>query len=231
MAVAAGAIGVVLLTSGDDSDESGTEASEVGTATTSPDRTDTTGLDDAQQPAGREPSPEGLVPFSDDEAGYRISIPENWGAAALHGDTAGAGAEAFPDDPTKAALFEQGLDLLPRAIIFVAMNPDEMTAETFASNINIVVQPAPPGLDTSGLPAAAEFGVEAVGGEVIGQEDATTAAGPAVRIDYDLPSVNASGMQWHLLLGDDLWVITCSSADMSRYEALFESVAESFQTT
>lgn len=173
--------------------------------------------------------PASFTAFTDADEGYRISLPGDWVATALHGDTTGLGDEMFPDDPDRAELFDQSISVVPRLVIFVAMNPAEMDGRQFVSNINLVRQDPPAGVDLDDVVDQSTLSIEGIGGTIGQVTDAATTAGPATRVEYELTGPGIHGLQYYIGASGDVWILTFTTDDMEAYEADFVVAASSFE--
>jgi hypothetical protein len=185
------------------------------------------GSGDADPVAPAEQADDDLVPFRDPQGAYEISVPEEWASASLEGDVSGVGEEAFPDDPDLAEEFQQRVSTLPRVIVFVSIDPDEMTRGRFASNVNLVHV-------SESVGGGAEEGVDelrrtirANGGDVVDEGSFTTLSGEATRIEYEATG-QVSGVAYFVPAGGDVWVLTYTSTELEAEEAVADEMASSF---
>lgn len=182
------------------------------------------GGDDAEpvQPADVD-----LVPFRDPQGAYEISVPEDWVSASVEGDVSGVGQEAFPDDPDLAEEFQQRVSALPRVIIFVSVDPREMTRDRFASNVNLVrVSESVGGGPEEGVDELRRT-VNASGGEVVDEGSFPTRSGSATRIEYEMRGP-VSGIAYFVAAGGDVWVLTYTSTELEAEEGVADEMAASF---
>lgn len=237
--------GLVVLSQddGDGDDLAADRSSESSTSTTPSDSVEVPTLDEAGEPDEGsdeeppvdedrpvEPVDEVLVDFVDEEGGYRLDVPDRWGYAAISGDASGSGAQAFPDDPDLAAQFDQLTGLLPRFVLFVAVDPDTAgPGGGFTSNLTIAVEAVPQQPDADGLADLARGSVSMLDAELIDEREVTTNLGPGARIVYELPQVGAHGVQYYLYGEGNVWVITLTTADLPGNEALIDEMASSFE--
>ncbi|HEY8545225.1 MAG TPA: hypothetical protein VIL36_09260 [Acidimicrobiales bacterium] len=227
-------IGVAVTSGGDDDDgdtATGTDDTEETTETTAPDDTSDDTTDDTEPDDGGS-TPSDPNAFVDEEAGYAITMPDSWAYASLHGDLSSAGSEMFPDDPGKADLIQQAVGTLPRAIVFYGVVADEVGASNFVTNVNInsTATPGAGELSYDEFVAEVRNGIGVVGATVTSDEPFTLAGGDGVRIEFDYDaSLGASGVQYSVVIDDQLWVVNFASGDVDAHEADFDAIASSFE--
>lgn len=167
-----------------------------------------------------------LVPFRGPQGAYEISVPEGWVTASLEGDISDVGRETFPDDPEVAEGFQQLASTAPRSLLFMSIDPTEVTARTFGSNVNILRVPDPGGADQEELLADARQGIGQIDGEVTDDGTFMTPAGEAVRVAYELGPVD--GIQYYVAVGGDVWTLTYTSDELPEEEPVADAVASTF---
>lgn len=181
-----------------------------------------------------DPDPPSGDPFVDEEAGYGITLPDDWSYTSLNGeDRSGVGAEMFPDDDTKAGVIQTTVETLPRVITFYGVVGEEI-GEPFFTNVNIN-STSTPGVGDLPYDEFADQvgqGIDMVGATVTGDEPFTLAGADGVRIEFDYqPEIGASGVQYAAVIEDELWVVNFASADVPAYADEFDSIASSFELT
>lgn len=234
--VVAAVVGGLVVLSGDDGDDVASDRDRSTTTESDgvePPPLDEQAPDDEAPPAEDDPSAapadEELVSVTDEEGGYSLDVPRAWGFAPVHGDTAGIGAEAFPDDPGLAAQFEQVAGQLPEIIVFFGVDPAQASGGGFGTNVNIGAQPSPE-LSQEELAEAARQAVGMFDGEVVDESDVDSDVGPGARIEYELSDggMTAYGIQYYLYGDGTVWILTFTTLDMAANEALFDQIAMSF---
>jgi hypothetical protein len=195
----------------------------------------TVGSDDDSAPSADrtprriEPSRDGLVGFSDPSGEFEIAIPTSWAGAVTRGDTAGIGTEVFPDDAQRAEAFEQIAATMPRVIVFLAVNDDQLVGAESPINMSVAVGPGEADLDE--LEDAAESSVRAFGASPSKIEVVELGAGTGVRIEYDLPRFGTSGTQYYVAGGGQIWTLTFTASQGEDHALLFDQVAGTFDVT
>ncbi len=188
----------------------------------------------ADELVGSRPSAEAadvdLVPFHDPLGAYEVSIPQGWVAASLEGDVSGVGAETFPNDPAMAEEFQRRVSSIPRALIFVSLDPDEMAPTAFTSNFNIIRVPGSSESDLDDNVADVRRTIRASGGHMVEEGSFTTAAGEATRLEYEGqgPVSEIAGISYVVAAAGEVWGLTFSTDDLSEEEPVADAVAATF---
>jgi hypothetical protein len=165
-----------------------------------------------------------LVSFRDPQGAYEVSVPEGWVSASLEGDISDLGRELFPDDPGRAAVVQQRLSSIPRAVIFMSLDSDQIGAG-FTRNFTVVRIPGAGGGGRDNLVAQAR---QAVAGTDVTDEGSFLAAGrEGVRVEYDVSGA-ISGVAYVLDVGGDVWALVYTSLDLPEEEPLADEVAATF---
>jgi hypothetical protein len=167
-----------------------------------------------------------LVPFTDPQGAYEISVPEGWVSASLEGDVSGLGQEAFPDDPDLAAELQRRLTSVPRAVVFLSLDRDQMGIEQLTRNFTLIRLPGAGGGDQDDLAAEARQAIGA--GVEVSDEGSFLAEGrEGVRLEYEV-SGSIAGVAYFLDAGGDVWALTYTSVDLPEEEPLADGVAATF---
>lgn len=235
-------VGAVVVTTDDDGSSAASGDETLGrrtpsTETDSTQVTTTTQVTPTTQPGGAPPAheevpaAEDLVLFQDTEAGYEMLVPGEWASTSLHGDLTGRGDELFPDDPAKAAELDLILTSLPRALIFMSVDPELLGTRSFVTNLNVVSIPEGRALDGAALERETILGLEAFGAEITSTEVYASQYGEAVKALYEIPSAGSSGLQYNFLQGGNFWSITLSAVDAHAHEVWGDEMADSFTVT
>jgi hypothetical protein len=176
---------------------------------------------DSVEPA--EPVDANLVPFTDPQGAYEISVPEGWVSASLEGDVSGIGQEAFPDDPDMAAELQRRLTSVPRAVVFLSLDRDQMGIGQLTRNFTLIRLPGAGGGDQDDLVAEARQAIGA-GVEVTDEGSFLAAGREGVRLEYEV-SGTIAGVAYFLDAGGDVWALTYTSIDLPEEEPLADEVA------
>jgi hypothetical protein len=213
-------IGAFVIAGGDD---------DGGSATTDDDDTSTTatidvgGDDEADEPDGDDSGGGGEAL---EVAGVAVELPEGWLAAEV-----GSGIEGddlFADDPQAASIVDTALATLPADAVLFALDPDIGSG----SNLNLQVADEPDG----GLEGAVEAGrtvletndgfeIESDRSIEIDGEDAHTFLFTFASGDAPVQSI----VQVVVVLDGQLVVLTMSTLDPARYDAVFQEIADSLK--
>jgi hypothetical protein len=198
-------LGAALLLTGADSDDESQEAEEV------------------------DGSSADLVAFDHPDGAFELSVPQGWAATRVEGDVSGLGSETFPDDPLLAQRFQQMVDAIPRALIFVSVDPQDLTASRFVSNFNVVRNPVMGGTDPDQLLAQARAAAEPLGAEVTDEGTIMTPAGEVARLAYDMPELpGVSGIHYLVAVDGEVWSLTFTSDDLPAEASIADAVASTF---
>jgi hypothetical protein len=183
------------------------------------------GDENSAEPAGPVDDAD-LVPFRDPQGAYEISVPEGWVSASLEGDVSALGREAFPGDPDMAAELQRRLTSVPRAVVFMSLDGDQMRNRQLARNFTMIRLPGAGGGDQDDLAAEAR---RAIGGGVdVTDEGSFLAEGrEGVRLEYEVSGTFA-GVAYFLDAGGDVWALTYTSVDLPEEEPLADAVAATF---
>jgi hypothetical protein len=182
---------------------------------------------DSAESGSGEPVDVDLVPFRDPEGGYEISVPQGWASASLEGDVSDVGQRTFPDDPALADEFQERVSVLPRVIVFVSLDPREMSRGTFASNLNLVrVSESIGGGVAEGVDELRRT-IRAGGGQVVDEGSFSTLAGEATRVEYETRGP-VSGIAYLVAAGDEVWVLTYTTTDLDAEEGIADATASTF---
>jgi hypothetical protein len=176
-------------------------------------------------PAGPVDAP--LVAFTDEEGGYSLMVPETWGYASIDGDLAGVGAEAFPDDPQRAQVFEDMASIMPRQMLFLAIDPELMSSQVLPPNVNVVAVPERRVLDPDELEDLVVDQLETVGAEIDASEVVSMGPGDGVRIEYSFLENDSMGLAYAVLVDGTMWSVTCSAAELESYRQMFDDIGSS----
>jgi hypothetical protein len=171
-----------------------------------------------------------LVPYAHPDGTYSLSTPAGWVSAPIEGDVAGLGDELFAGDPQLAEAFQMVANSLPRNIVFVSMDRDDMTARRFTTNLTVArVSDVPVG-DLDELEGVLRREVQALAGaEVTSESRVETPAGEAIRMEYDIGSMpGVSGIQYGLLVDGEVWSFAYSSDDLPDDAGVADAIAATF---
>lgn len=172
----------------------------------------------------------GLVMFDHPDGTYALGTPEGWAATPIEGDVTGIGAEVFPDEPAMADAFQRMIDSVPRNIVFVGADSEEIAAGSFVSNINVARLANAPTTDLDQLAGLARQEVAATGGQVTDEGRFTTAGGEALRVEYTIERMpGVAGIMYQVPVGGDVWGLAYTSNDLDAEEGLADAVAASFE--
>jgi hypothetical protein len=211
------------------------------TPTPTPLPTPTATPTDAPQPSASAPS--GIAgetgTVSVPEIGFTITLADGWRAIPLTEEGLAAIRAALPEGSDTAALLEsQADDLAASGLKLWAFDAAAVSVtDGFTSNMNVIAQPAVPGLTVSLLGTLAQAQLEALEGlSDFSVENVTLPAGDAVvatyRLDQPLASgetVSALGTQYYLASDAYIYIVTFTTtdADAAAQTAVFEAMARS----
>ena len=196
------------------------------------------------------PAPSGSAPVgiigqtgtvSVPDVGFTITLAAGWQAIPLTEEGLAAIREALPEGSDMADLLEsQADDLAASGLKLWAFDVESASvASGFTSNMNVIAQPAVPGLTVSLLGTLAQTQLEALEGvSDFSVTDVRLPAGDAVeaayRLDQTLDSgetVSALGTQYYL--ASDSWIyivtFTASGEDATAEASVFEAMARSIE--
>jgi hypothetical protein len=158
-----------------------------------------------------------------------LTLPAGWRGADVANGTQGVGAQLFPDDPSAAALIEQRLTVLPRAVLIFGVRPPSEDTR-FADNVNVLPDPTAPvrlGLERIGGLEAKSLRVFA---KVTDEGIVDLGSRRTYRIVYRNDAV-AMGVAYIIEGTQDTWVLTYTfGAKGQRNLDLAQSSAASFVT-
>jgi hypothetical protein len=171
-----------------------------------------------------------------ESAGFALGVPESWNAASVDDfRESGAIEEATRENPNLAPFLEQLRQ--PNSLIkFVAGDPE--SREGFATNVNVIVEELPPGVEAEEYEQANLANIRkglALEGE-IDEERVGLPAGEALRLEYQ-HGVGPGGERLtlavvqYIVTGEgEGYVVTYSTVPeaLADYEPQFDESAASF---
>ena len=156
-----------------------------------------------------------------------LTLPAGWRGADISTGVTGVGAKLVPDDPSAAALLEQRLSVLPRAVVlFGAQPPAPGSAPRFVDNVNVLADPTAPAsltLEEVGPAEARGIGKFAT---VTDQGVVDLGGRSAYRVTYK--SSGFSGVSFIIKGTQDTWVLTYSFGSATADVDLAEASAQTF---
>jgi len=170
---------------------------------------------------------DGLVLHTDAAGGFSILLPDGWQVITPDDadiddivDSLGGTEFAAMGDQIRAA-FESGGKLF--AFSTTSVDPN------FVDNINVLVTEAPPVPPSAAVDATARS-FEELGAVDVAVELVELQPGPAVRVEYTLPSLGIQGLAYGVRIGKVDWNITLSASDMRLIDFDMEQIANSLDT-
>lgn len=170
--------------------------------------------------------------------GFRITLADGWRAIDLDQDSIGAITDLFPSDSEIGKLLQsQAGSLALAGVKLFAIDPRPGSIVSgVAPNLNVIVQPKPPGLSIELLGTVAQSQLEALEAfSDIAIENVTLPAGPAVKATYKAEqalaggsTVEALGRQYYLASDDSLFIVTMTGGSDDS-AATFDAMAESIE--
>ncbi len=170
--------------------------------------------------------------------GFRITLPDGWQAIPLDQESIDRISELFPADSVIGQLLKsQAGSLALAGVKLFAIDPRPASvAQGTAPNLNVIVQPKPPGLTVELLGTVAKAQLEAMesfSGVTI--DTVTLPAGPAVKATYSVEqsatggtAVKAVGQQYYLASDDSLFIVTMTGGS-DALASTFETMAQSIE--
>ncbi len=173
------------------------------------------------------------------EIGFTITLADGWRAIPLTEEGLAAIRDAVPEGSDVADLLEsQAGDLAASGLKLWAFDYDTASlADGFASNMNVIAQPAVPGLTPSLLGTLAQAQLEGLEGvSDFSVTDVRLPAGDAVEATYQLDqtldsgeTVSALGTQYYLATDEHIYIVTFTATgeDAVAQAPVFEAMARS----
>jgi hypothetical protein len=172
---------------------------------------------------------------------FTMTVPAGWTGTAMGEDPTGAARAAFPDDPSKADLFEMVLDTFVAdpdeagsgpATQFVAIDGEGLGTETLAEMAIITGDPVP-GVDLAAAESVMRDNALAAGGEVVGSGHLDTELGAWAWHETipgeDVGATDLRLVEYVIVLDEQVWHITFWSDELPSERATADAIVESFR--
>ncbi|HLM62719.1 MAG TPA: hypothetical protein VK306_00345 [Acidimicrobiales bacterium] len=171
---------------------------------------------------------------------FTMTVPAGWTGAAIGEDPAGAARASFPDDASKAALFQLLLETfvagpdeagaLP-GTQFAVIDGDGLGTEPVAE-MAIVTGDAIPGIDLPTAESVMRDNALAGGGELVDSGRLDTALGTwawqETTPGEDVGVADLHLVEYVIVLGEQVWHITFWSDELPSERATADAIVESF---
>lgn len=195
------------------------------TATTVKDRTTTT---------AKSAVPEGFKQLADDEAGFSVAIPEGWKEIDANSeDVQREVADFAKNNPALSSFSNQASQVFEQGGKLVAIDP---SGAAFAANINIIFADRPASVKTADqLEAGAKQTQQQLGGTDMVAERLTISGKQAVKLSAKnaklIPGATLTQIQIYILNGEELQIITFTTAAPETDLPTFEKIQKSYRIT
>ncbi len=162
---------------------------------------------------------------------FEVRMPDYWESAPMGGDPAATAAEAFPDDPTKAAVLQVVLDnfAVPQSLI-VLVDGQGLGAELVA-DMAFIERGDAPGVDLTTVEGVLQDSAVDVGRTIVGSGRVQSPLGETTWFEstFDLSGVGTIHViDYAAVVGGTVWKLTFWTDRMPEGRAVADEILATF---
>jgi Flp pilus assembly pilin Flp len=179
--------------------------------------------------------PDGFTAFEDPDGAFALALPKGWVTVSLDAaDLENAGAQ-YSNDPKVAEAIDAAIAAAAGNVLFFAIDGGD-TNDAFVANLNVLSFPAGGVADTGSLLEQIDSFVrpqlESLGVTGFRAQGYSGSSLLGAEVSYAAPpgtNASAEGLQYYLVDGGTVWVLTFTTDHLQDDRASFEQVAATFE--